>query len=270
MLTFLFWNINNRPLHQRIARLVERHEVDLLLLAESGPLTGRVLEALNGGTRSRFQLQSSAKKVALFTRFSGRFLRRLGGGKRFDFYELALPGRTGVVLGAAHLPDKRSWRHDESQAAEAEALVRQLQELEAAAGHARSLVVGDFNMNPFEPGMVKASGMNAVMARDVASREKRKVLDREYPYFYNPMWGHFGERGGGPPGSYYYDNSEHVTYYWNIFDQVLLRPALLSLFKDEDVRILTEDAGRSLLSARGRPDKSSGSDHLPLLFRLDI
>jgi len=270
MLTLLFWNIDNRPLHQTIARLVRRHDVDVVLLAECRLLTGQILRALNEGTRPGFQLQASERKVAVFTRFPRRFLRRLDGGKRFDFYELALPARTQVLVGAAHLPDKRSWRYDESQAVEAEVLVRQLRELETGAGHTRSLVVGDFNMNPFEPGMVKASSMNAVMTRAVASRVRRKVLGLEYLYFYNPMWSQFGERADRPPGSYYYDNSEHVTYYWNIFDQVLLRPALLSLFKDEDLRILSEDGERSLLSARGRPDRSDGSDHLPLLFRLDI
>jgi hypothetical protein len=269
MLTFLFWNINDRPLGETVVRLVRRHDVDVLMLAECRSFIAPLLVLLNEGARTRFQLQASNRKVVIYTRFSRRFLRHLGGGKRFDFYELALPARKQVVMGAAHLPDKRSW-NDESQAAESEVLVRRLREVENGAGHARSLVVGDFNMNPFEPGMVKAAGMNAVMARAVASRERRKVLDREYLYFYNPMWSHFGERAGRPPGSYYYDSSEHVTYYWNIFDQVLLRPALLPLFKDEELRILSEDGGRSLLSARGRPGGSAGSDHLPLLFRLDI
>ena len=48
-------------------------------------------------------------------------------------------------------------------------------------------------MNPFEHGVVAANGLNAVMARKVAARDTRTVLAHEYPFFYNPMWGHFGD-----------------------------------------------------------------------------
>ena len=42
-------------------------------------------------------------------------------------------------------------------------------------------------------------------------------------FFYNPMWGHFGDALDGPPGSYYDARSEAVAYFWNVFDQVLIR-----------------------------------------------
>jgi hypothetical protein len=78
-------------------------------------------------------------------------------------------------------------------------------------------------MNPFETGLVSAAGLNSVMSRRVASRETRKVQGREYRFFYNPMWSHFGDARDDTAGSYYYDAGEHVNYYWNMFDQVLLR-----------------------------------------------
>jgi hypothetical protein len=56
------------------------------------------------------------------------------------------------------------------------------------------VLVGDFNMNPFQEGVVAANGLNAVMARRVAARRRTRVVqEREYPFFYNPMWGHFGD-----------------------------------------------------------------------------
>ena len=34
MLTFLFWNLNGKPLQHTLAKLAARHQVDVLILAE--------------------------------------------------------------------------------------------------------------------------------------------------------------------------------------------------------------------------------------------
>lgn len=127
-----------------------------------------------------------------------------------------------------------------------------------------------FNMNPFEDAIVAATGLNAVMDRMVAARRTRTVLAHEYPFFYNPMWGHFGDSIEGPSGTFYDGRSEHVTFFWNMFDQVLIRPELLSMFRNEDLKILGGISETSLLTANGLPNASVASDHLPILFRLDL
>ncbi len=49
MLTFLFWNVNKKPLQNLIAALVEEHRVDVLILAESDITDVAMLRALNTG-----------------------------------------------------------------------------------------------------------------------------------------------------------------------------------------------------------------------------
>ena len=84
------------------------------------------------------------------------------------------------------------------------------------------------------------------------------------------MWGYLGDISDGPPGTYYYDSGMQVNLYWNMFDQVLIRPELLDVFEVEGLRILTDAGGKSLLAGSGKPDVSIGSDHLPILFKLNI
>jgi hypothetical protein len=132
----------------------------------------------------------------------------------------------------------------------------------------RTLLVGDFNMNPFEPGLVAAAGLNAVMSRQVAARTTRTVQGREYRFFYNPMWGCFGDGRSHTAGSYFYDSGEHVNYFWNVFDQVLIQPELAIDFSNDQLKILTSSGGRSLVRQDGRPDDENSSDHLPLVFEL--
>lgn len=43
-----------------------------------------------------------------------------------------------------------------------------------------------------------------------------------------------------------------------------------SNFNNRDLSILTTDGVESFLTASGIPDQRSGSDHLPILFRLDF
>ena len=123
-------------------------------------------------------------------------------------------------------------------------------------------------MNPFEAGVVGAAGLNATMVRNQARKELRVVQGNKYRFFYNPMWRYFGDGQAAPPGTYYYDNHEHVTYYWNLFDQVLVRPDLISNLDAGDLEIVQRIGAISLLDHEGIPNQLIGSDHLPLLFSL--
>src|SRR5215211_5035003 len=116
-----------------------------------------------------------------------------------------------------------------------------ISETEDVIGHQRTVLVGDFNMNPFDLGMVGAQALNAVMTRDLARREGRTVAGRPYRYFYNPMWGCYGDRTPGPAGTYYYSAPGPRGYYWHLFDQVLLRPTLMESLAE--LRILEDDGG---------------------------
>jgi hypothetical protein len=106
------------------------------------------------------------------------------------------------------------------------------------------------------------------MSRRTASRSTRTVQGREYRFFYNPMWGHLGDLRGNIAGTYYYDNAQHVNYYWNVFDQVLIRPDLAGGFDSDKLKIITTVGQRSFVGHDGRPDSIDSSDHLPIIFEL--
>jgi len=188
---------------------------------------------------------------------------------RSTIRELSLPGLTTILLAVTHFQSKRNWS-DDSQAIEMTLFSSEILQAEKDAQHSRTVLVGDLNMNPFDVGLVSAAALNAVMTREIALRGSRIVAGRSYPYFYNPMWGHFGDADENPPGTYYYDGSEHKTVFWNIFDQVLLRPELVDVFQNESLKILSTDGTNSFLSNRGHPDRTVASDHLPIIFKLNL
>jgi hypothetical protein len=131
------------------------------------------------------------------------------------------------------------------------------------------LVIGDFNMNPFEDGLVGAVTFHATSTRMVAARGSRVVDKKKRAFFYNPMWSILGDRRNGPPGTYYYDRGQPVSFFWNAFDQALLRPDLLEWFADDDLQVVTRIGNTSLLTAAGTPDTDVASDHLPIVISID-
>jgi hypothetical protein len=140
---------------------------------------------------------------------------------------------------------------------------------EQKAGHDRTVVVGDLNVNPFDQGLISSVALNAVMTKNLAATGVRTVKSRSYPLFYNPMWSFFGDGHGGPGGTYYYGRAEHETHFWHLFDQVLIRPSLVGSFRNKELKILTSVKSVNLLNQRGQPNRNTGSDHLPILFSLD-
>jgi hypothetical protein len=84
------------------------------------------------------------------------------------------------------------------------------------------------------------------------------------------MWNFLGDFTLGPPGTYYYTKSTHKIYFWNMFDQLLVRPDLLNSFSNDDLMIITSTDDISLLNRNGFPNKKEYSDHLPICFKLNI
>ncbi len=59
-----------------------------------------------------------------------------------------------------------------------------------------------------------------------------------------------------------------ISYFWNTFDQVLLRPDLLEYFSVDQLFIPCEIGDKKLLS--NERIASRGSDHLPIIVTLQM
>ena len=270
MLTFLFWNLNKNLLAATVGKLVKQNGIDIVILAESAIPDEVILPALHNSAGVGFSRPYSAcEKLVIYTRLPRNCFSVVTESARTTIQNLSLPLRPELLLAAVHLPSQlHSTR--ESLAMECGQFADDLREAEARVGHSRTILVGDFNLNPFDAGLVGAAATNAVMTRGIAQRGSRTVQRRRFGFFYNPMWAHFGDGDPGPPGTYYYESSEHVAYFWHIFDQVMFRPELMNYFENENLKILTSDGDTTFLTPEGIPDRSRVSDHLPILFRLNL
>ena len=188
------------------------------------------------------------------------------GGYQCTFLSIRSAGRLLIV--AVHLPSKL-YQTDDDQAFYVRRLSEEISEQEKEIGHNQTMVIGDFNMDPFETGMILADGLHAVMDKNIAKDRNRNVRGKSYPLFYNPMWSKYlVVISVRPSGTYFYNDYSATTRFWHTFDQILIRPDLLEILDAASLHVVSHVAEKSLLSARGIDQ--SVSDHLPIVLRLDI
>ncbi|GAB3963891.1 hypothetical protein GCM10028806_00570 [Spirosoma terrae] len=268
-LNVLFWNVQRKNLTHQITNLVKHKHVDILVLAENPASPVQLIQALNTDGPYYFLNHplSQCRKITIITKFHYDFIVPTEEDHRLTTRRVRLPTGEDFLLTALHLVDKRSFS-PESQNEAATLVAEQLRRVETRLNIDRHVVVGDFNMNPFETGMIKANGFHGTMSSEVAGGKLRTVQKQDYPYFYNPTWSLFGDLNKDVSGTYYYKHAEHVCYEWNVFDQVLLRPVMIDNFVKGSLEIIQTDGVTSLVTARSLPNIATYSDHLPLFFTL--
>ena len=270
MASFVFWNLSGKPLHDHIARLAKTHEADFVLLAECASDPTQIEDTLNRANAGEFHFTGiRGMKTLVFTRLKkgsvvDKFDDQMG---RVTIREVRFDPAPGIILVVVHLLDRRNLDAI-GQAIHVTSLVRDLCRVEDELGHRRTILVGDLNMNPFDVGVFGAETLNAVSTRDIAQRHKRTFQGADCRFFYNPMWCFFGDRTSGPPGTFFHRSPNSTEHYWNILDQVLLRPTLMDNLVD--LKILETDGTLPLVDTNGRPSVAEASDHLPLFFRLKL
>jgi endonuclease/exonuclease/phosphatase family metal-dependent hydrolase len=130
------------------------------------------------------------------------------------------------------------------------------------------IILGDFNENPYVKVILKETGFfgrrNLFQVKDKTKRSTPP--DRP---LYNPTWHIFGKRSGAI-GTYYNPGSA-IEAPWYLFDQILLSPEI-AVCEDDSVQVVSEVQGHDLVgkSPRCKPDRSVGSDHLPVVTKLNL
>lgn len=264
-----FWNIakNNDP--TSVKDLIESEHLDFLGLAESDRLEKDDFYSYLKHSRYHYLIPNKSK-IRVLTKISPSSIFNIVDENRLYAFQTLLEGlKVNIIY--LHLPSK-NYNSNDDQLSHAFSHSSSVKGYEKQFGSEYTILIGDFNMNPFEPGMVQTTGFHSVSDISVAKKIKRVVDGNEYHYFYNPMWSYFGDKSlGKVSGSYFYHQSTPTCYFWNLFDQVLIRPKLLEILKDYDLDIITElgISGKSLITDSGTIDKNI-SDHLPIILKLKI
>lgn len=268
----LFWNINkqNDTFILTIKDVINKlGGVDILLLAEANNISD--IEIQNQLNLTKIQpilsIDENYLTPKLYIKLSSQLkLQHLSTtvSKRLCFFTLQTQQYGEIIIAGLHFPSKASY-NDPTQTSLATTHARWIKEIETLRGHKKTIVFGDFNMNPFEAGMIEPHCFNATLSADIAKTKNVRTLHfEEYDYFYNPMWNWLGDKKHdtgetkSPIGSYYYQTTTDVTQiYWNVFDKVIVRPDLIEIIDYATLQIVEYNTNNQ-------------TDHYPLTFSLKI
>ena len=273
--TFLVWNTARKSMYKEISELAKMTKADFIILIESDAIPSQMISNLTISTGNKYYYSNNKMKFSnghLYSLFDDSKIRNLTAHPRYIIKEVRLP-ETNFNLCILHLPSKNNWGNSLDHDSLCTEINEDINHYENINGHKKSIITGDFNMNPFDNGIINAKGLHSVMDRKIAEREKRSIYEKDYHFFYNPMWSFYGVQGKSRlNGTNYFNSSKFVNYYWNMYDQVLVRPKLLENFEDNDVQIIEHTLTKDLTYLYRNEIRidTDISDHLPITFKLNF
>jgi hypothetical protein len=176
-----------------------------------------------------------------------------------------------ILVAGVHLPSKL-WCNEPTQTTKSIIYVGDIRQQQMILESTQTVVFGDFNMNPFDKGMIHPLGFNSVSDK-ITAKKIRKFDEREHERFYNSAFsliGNFVPTMGTQKvaGTYYFSNLKYVDEHsWNMLDNVLLKGKIIDALDLPTIQIIQQTKNYNLVNLD--KNKIFFSDHLPLLFKLN-
>lgn len=267
-INFLYWNVANNNITSYIVEACVENNINILILTECKNIDVDYLLRKLNDENLFFEIERIDKdsRVMLLHNTKGQ-INVIKESKYYLAFNIK-DGNKRFLLFALHLPSRYKQEKDDLNMY-ASQIIREFEQLEEERNTENSIVVGDFNMNPFDSGMISSLSFNAVMCPQIAKKRSRKVLQEERKFYYNPMWHLMGNALNSSKGTFYY-STETKSYYWYTYDQVILRPDLIDKFDLNKLKIIDVINKNRLISKNNIPDRKRISDHLPIKFELKM
>lgn len=266
----LFWNLQKKNLTGVIKDLITIKPYDILLFSET---TQNIRISLNDmleplGYRSRTALLGNVR-VAIFDKYKDTNIVFFKEERRFSIIIYDFNGEKYMIVGV-HLDSPVSYPNESDRFVLARDEYTIITSYKENHNVNKIVVIGDFNLNPFDRAMISELSFKATHCKQTA-----KTSSTRKDYLFNPSWRIFSNDLTSPekkpPGTIHYVpwNKDSYVDYWHVFDQVLISPQLFSRYTDS-YNVLTQWNKINLLNSSLIPDRIKFSDHLPIEYTIEI
>lgn len=276
----LFWNVNLgkgidfgedrkevevgcSKLNDFIVKIVMENKINVLALAEFSTLKEDLDDLKRKFIDKKYdiyELSNLGSRITVFTTYPTSSIERLKDKRHYTLFRLWTPSIGKIMFGFVHLFSK-SMKDENDYISKVSKLVAEIEKNEEKNKSDFTIIAGDFNMNPFEKGMLQGGAFHAFPTINEAKKISHILDDEEYKMFYNPMWKYF-DKNNGVLGTYFTRPTHSYGLYYNIFDQVIYRPSLIEHIESVDIK--TKIGVKNLVDL----NKILISDHLPLFYKV--
>lgn len=285
-INILTWNIHNSDTAIKravLADIVTSQQIDILVLQEAyGVVINTVLaHAMHEITYPNNQLGAGVRvflKIGSFDYFS--IFRECQN--KLVFIHLKPKNSTfNFNIAAVHLYSKvnNTERQQLWKNLPIITRVKQLEQQLENESFRRTILVGDFNQNPYESDLCDLPMINAEQNRAIigmfSPNPVYKQKDFNFDFWYNPMWNLLGDHGGSSAKNRvtgtYFRYAEDERQMWHLFDGFILRPELMGCVDFSELSIITGTSTvnflKSLITSKYESlIREDISDHLPVKF----
>jgi hypothetical protein len=273
-MNILYWNTYKKELTDEIIELVITHNINFIVLLENTADNIFLLNQLKNVAPAFQQFKTLLfNRPKIFSSLPLESVKEITGHGRYGIFEINTKEFEKALLTITHFPSKMNWGNPNDHFSLCVELREDIDKAEFTADTRNTIIVGDFNMNPFEEGLINSSGLHNTNNKEIALTKQRNYQGRSYDYFYNPMWSFFGDSSkGNVQGTHFFNTYKPLNYFWNMYDQVMIRPELIPFFDETKLDIISGTNTKSFLkttSGYTRIDKDI-SDHLPIKFQIKL
>ena len=288
-LNFLHWNVKGMKgadMKNGLQDLIYVKKPDVIIISESHDRVEKIMLSL-GYFRINFHKRQYGSVTKFIEIYSVQQQVTLTPVKDFDSIvctAFEYSGQTYLVHGV-HFSSKRSKgsNYDTHRIAMLEYRLNikkvedDIHKLRSNQKVPLSIIVGDFNCNPFENAMTAIDGFHAL---DLSNNYPNKL--NSHHFYLNPsllpMGGLNGSAGNHlPVGTYYFGNKNLKNAsqkFWNMYDGVIISPGLKKNYlSGSNLNIISSINNSNKThafynSANDTINHSDYSDHLPITFNL--
>lgn len=265
----LYWNLDKKDLSFEVVELVKEIPYDILFFSETSKEIRKALENQLSplGYRMRTKIVGRVR-VALFDKYNDSDITFFKKEGRFTIIIYNFDGENYMVVGV-HLDSPASYPDSSDRYTCAKDEYSTINVYREKYNVKKVVIIGDFNMNPYDRGMISELSFKATHCKKTAKLKSKKE------YLFNPSWKIFTNDltvdENKPPGTIHYvpRTKDSDVNYWHVFDQVLVSPSLYSAYLDS-FDVITEWNNVKLLNEESIPDRTKYSDHLPITYTIEI
>lgn len=259
----LFWNThNNLNINSVLSELIDENNINLVALVEYQADIEQLLTMLSfKNIMMQKYCTIGCNKIIIIGD-----IPNVTPGLQDERYSIQFINNK-YILCCVHLPSQILAAGEGARNIKIQKIINDIEKAEITNNSENTIIVGDFNINPFDYGCIAANFFHSLPYYEIASRKTRTVENVEFKMFYNPMWRFFGD-DNKPAGTHFYNGSKIDNIFWHIYDQVMIRPCLKKSFVDDSLNIITETNNWQLIDKKGHPDKTNISDHLPIIYEI--
>lgn len=265
----MFWNLYRKNLIGPLIQIVLENEIDIVALVEMENLDIQgVISALKRQNQEWKVLEICPEANIRVLAKRHIHISVYTEDKRYTSYKIS-EGKEIYLFNVVHLS---SSLHLEESARDQRAIfisqrLRKIEDEIFAESEFKSIVVGDFNLQPYSLGISSALGFNATMSITKARKKFRKVEDEPKLFYFNPTWKLMGDNKIVQGTYYNSSDQQEKSIFWYSFDEILIRPFFIDRFNWDYFGII-ENAGQHDFVSNAKINKTHYSDHLPIKFEI--